>query len=157
MISHDFLEVPGIRYWHLSGEVDLDESIEAFVAVRAAGGLAADMTRPVVFDMRKTDMARFTGEDMRRYSARLKALGFGETGSLAAYVVSNDTNFGMMRMSATYFELSGVRKQENTIVTLDISEAAEWVIACAGIATEHQDAVRRFLLRVPGEESCETT
>lgn len=42
-------------------------------------------------------------------------------------------------------------------MTLDISEAAEWVIARAGIAAEHQDAVRRFLLRVPGEESCETT
>ncbi|WP_306043624.1 hypothetical protein [Mameliella sp. MMSF_3455] len=149
MISHDFLEVPGVRYWRMSGEIDLDAANEAFVAVRAAGGLAADMTRPVVFDMREADLARFTGEDMRRYSTRLRAQGFGATGALAAYVMSNDTNFGMMRMSATYFELSGVRKQENTMVTLDISEAVEWLIARAGIPDEHQAPVRRFLHRDP--------
>ncbi|MBW4982601.1 hypothetical protein KZZ07_08615 [Mameliella sp. CS4] len=150
MISHDFLEVPGIRYWHLSGDVDLDETIAAFLAVRDGGGSASDMNRPVLFDMRDVDMAPFTGADMRRYAERLKARGLDVPGGVAAYVVSNDTNFGMMRMSATYFELSGVRKQENTLVTLDIHEAADWIIHRAGISPSDQAAVRQFLDRQHG-------
>lgn len=147
MISHDFLEVPGIRYWHLSGDIDLDESIATFVRVRDGGGPASDMALPVLFDMRNVDMAPFSGEDMRRYAERLKAQRLDVPGGVAAYVVSNDTNFGMMRMSATYFELSGVRKQEDTLVTLDMHEASDWIIERAGIAPLDQAAVRQFLDR----------
>jgi hypothetical protein len=85
------------------------------------------LSAPMVLDLRQVDLLRFKLEDFRRLIQRRQALKGKVPGGPCAFLAGSTGSYGMLRMYTILGELSGLRKEEMTIVTTDVAEAVRWI------------------------------
>lgn len=147
MIRHYYSRLLDLRLIAIAEPYVHKEIDELIREMQRADSYMGSIRSPVVFDVRYMNLSRFSGPDMNTRASQLRRITYDQFDAIAAYVVGNESDFGMMRMYTTYLELAGLRREENILVTREIDEAAEWMARRFGSRAE---TIRAFLL---GERS----
>lgn len=123
----------------------LDMSAQADTA-RAAPDLPEhDLTKPILFDFRAVSLIRQDSADIQKMFARRAQLEPASPNNLAAHIVANEDDYGMMRMCCSNAAIWGLRDLENSHVTLDPAEAVQWLLARMGKPEASQNALMQAL------------
>lgn len=98
-------------------------------AKKQAGNSSLDEVfgRPLLLDFRSVKLVKYSSEDFRRDIRRRFELTKDYTDVPCALISGSDTDFGMLRMYATYAEIGGVRSTGNTFVSCSIDEGIAWL------------------------------
>jgi len=126
MIRRKEYECAGLRVLKAWPPFAFEEILSDSKNVIEKGGVDA-LKIPTIFDLRLVDLLPLTSEDVRTFITRRRNLHAAPLSAGAAFVVGDLGSLGMMRMYAIYSELSGLRDEANTLVTMDMEEAFDWL------------------------------
>lgn len=99
----------------------------------ALTGRSQDLSMPSLFDFRGVTLIREDTALLTRVIARRQRFANRTPNNHVAFVVRDEHDFGMMRMYTSLAAARGLRDLDHALVTLDIAEAAAWLL-------EHVDA-----------------
>lgn len=110
----------------------VDLSQHALAQETADGGLNPDLARPTIFDFRRVSLIRQDTASVHRMFAQRQRIEPRQPNNPAAHIVANEDDYGMMRMYCSLAASYGLREIEKSLVTLDVNEAAVWMLAQTG-------------------------
>jgi hypothetical protein len=109
-------------------------------------GSGRDRHRALLIDLRKVAVARISGDDSRKFIALRKMRMTGTPAESAAFLIRSGHDFGNIRMHNLWSEAMGLRKEEDTLITVDLEQAVSWLSAKTA-QPELMDAMLRQLPR----------
>lgn len=145
MINYRFFEKWRLHHVRAEAECSLLALVEYGMELGRSAGPQADLDLPAVFDLRATELDTDSTQDIKKAIALRKSLKAGTGNNPCAYVVGSRWSFGIMRMYGIYAELEGLRREEMTLITEDMDEAATWIIGHLDLSPEDQAEVRKTL------------
>ncbi|MDJ0822445.1 MAG: hypothetical protein QNJ09_11655 [Paracoccaceae bacterium] len=122
-----YLEAFGFNVVRLEDPFEMEDLASRARADLADGLDPAVFVAPLLLDFRAIDLLRFETEDMRRLIRRRQELDVGQKSGPCAYLAEESGSFGMLRMYAAYAEILGLRDDNDSIVTMEIGEAIDWL------------------------------
>lgn len=109
-------------------------------------GSGKDRHCALLIDLRKVAVAGISGEDSRKFIALRKMRMPSTPAEPAAFLIRSGHDFGNIRMHNLWSEAMGLRKEEDTLITVDLEQALLW-LAAKTAQPELMDALLRQLPR----------
>jgi|WetSurMetagenome_2_1015567.scaffolds.fasta_scaffold00217_35 hypothetical protein len=103
-----------------TGEITADD---IYAAVRSC--LMDEPTGKFLFDFMEADGSGISGDSFRTLHMNISKLPNASADKKIALVVSRDLGYGLSRLSATYFELTGIQGEYNIFRSME--EALGWL------------------------------
>jgi hypothetical protein len=87
----------------------------------------ASQVRCVLIDLRKVAIRDLTGADSRRFASFRKDRADGQRAEPAAFLIRSMEDYPYIRMHNQWADASGLRREKDTLITMDVHEALLWV------------------------------
>ena len=91
-----------------------------------------DLANPLLLDLRDVELLRSSSDEIRALVRKRASFGAEYSNNPAAFLAKDEGSYGMLRMFTAYSEVWGLRTDQNTLITLDLTEAASWLISRSG-------------------------
>lgn len=146
MINYAFLKDWNLHCVRAQETCSLLGLVQYGMKLGQSSGPEADLDLPAIFDLRDIDLATDTSQDIKRAIRLRKSLKANTGNNPCAYVVGSMGSFGIMRMYSIYADLEGLRSENFTLITMDMTEAIDWIIGHLDVSEADAELVRKALV-----------
>lgn len=87
----------------------------------------ASQVRCVLIDLREVAVRDLTGADSRRFASFRKDRADGQRAEPAVFLIRSLEDYPYIRMHNQWADVSGLRREKDTLITTDVQEALVWV------------------------------
>ena len=149
MVSYEFWKAYGLHYIRTSEPFSLSQILESITQLAR---FDPELSKPVLMDLRETNLLRLDSSDIRSHSMTLASEGASFRNNFAAYLVGHSGTYGMVRMFNIWGDLHGRRHEDRTLVTMDLSETADWLVDKLDLETAEVAGFRAALDELGGPQ-----
>jgi hypothetical protein len=90
-------------------------------------GPSKDRHRALLIDLSRVAVTGISGDDSRKFIAVRKMRVPRTSAEPAAFLIRSSDDFGNIRMHNLWSEAMGLRKEEDTLITVDLEQALIWL------------------------------
>ncbi len=145
MVEYDYWSEGGLHRIRAQPPFNFRELYTLGARALMRGGKPAEFWRPTLLDFRKVQIEELDVSELLEILARRTSFGEKHKNNPAAYLVGDLNTHAMMRMTTMYAEISGLRDENQTIVTDDADKATNWLALAMELQEAQTERLRSFV------------